>query len=358
MRTILGGAVVAALAFGGAAAPAQADSNVQCPLLQATLSIVNPLPPGWSAEQQTGSFSGHRVDGAVGSQVLVCEYGAAGSIQRAAPAGEACTRLPNRRFRCITIPPPAPIVVAQGQIVLSDGTSADLDGGGAPDMRLRQGGQLLRVLEPRNGARFSPQGMSTPTFNTCNTAPYSNASIPLVQLPIGVWLCVSTSDGNVARVRVAGIQGIPQLPLPINVVLNYTAWSPPTGGGGGGPLPPAPVYSTGLLEIPQTFVFDLDEGEVGGSGGSADFWFQAATATQLYINPRNGAQIGVGNKTNRGYIGCADEVYSPNRVALNTLAPGNYICAVTSEGRVAQFRINAILGGTSKTLRIGYTTWE
>jgi hypothetical protein len=356
MRTILGGAVVAALAFAGAAVPAQADSNVQCPLGQATRSIVNPLPPGWQADAESGNFSGNRVEGPVGSQILVCTYGAAGSIQRAAPAGESCTRLPNRRFRCITIPPPAPIVVAQGQIVLTDGASADLDGGGAPDIRLRQGGQLLRVLEPRNGARFSPRGTSTPNFNTCNTAQYSNAAIPLVQLPIGAWLCVSTNDGNIARMRLTSIQGFPQLPLPINVVFNYTTWSQPTGGGGG-PLPSAPVYSTGLLEIPQTFQFDLDNGQVGG-GGNADFWFQAQTSTQLFINPRNGAQIGVGNKTNRGYVGCANEVYSPNRVALNTLAPGNYICAVTSDGRVAQFRINAILGGTPKTLRIGYTTWE
>jgi hypothetical protein len=357
MRTILGGAVVAALAFGGSAVPVQADSTVQCPFGQATRSIVNPLPPGWQADAETGNFSGNRVEGPVGSQILVCDYGPAGSVQRAAPAGESCTRLPNRRFRCITIPPPAPIVIAQGQIVLTDGSSADLDGGGAPDMRLRQGGQLLRVLEPRNGARFSPQGMSTPNFNTCNTAPYSNAAIPLVQLPIGAWLCVSTNDGNIARVRVTSIQGIPQLPLPINVILDYRTWSQPIGGGGG-PPPSAPVYSTGLLEIPQTFLFDLDNGQVGGGGGNADLWFQAQTSTQLFINPRNGAQIAVGDKSNRGYVGCANEVYSPNRVALNTLAPGNYICVVTSEGRVAQFRVNAILGGTPKTLRIGYTTWE
>jgi hypothetical protein len=356
----MGGAVLAALAFGWSAGPVQADSNIQCPLVQATRSIVNQLPSGWQADRQTGNFSGNRVDSSGGTQILVCEYGAAGSIQRAAPAGEACARLPNRRFRCITIPPPAPVVISQGQLILSDGQSGDLDDGGAPDVRLRQGGQLQRVLEPRNGARFSPQGTATPNFNTCNNAPYSNSAIPLIQLPIGVWLCVQTSDGNVARMRVASIQGIPQLPLPINVVFNYTTWStqgPGPGGGGGGqpPFPQAPVYSTGLLEIPQTFEFDLDEGEV--DGGTSDLWFQAQ-GSQLYLNPRNGAQIGVGNKTNRGYIGCANEVYSPNRVSLNTLAPGNYVCVVTSDGRVSQFRVNAILGGSPKTLRIGYTTWE
>jgi len=28
------------------------------------------------------------------------------------------------------------------------------------------------------------------------------------------------------------------------------------------------------------------------------------------------------------------------------------------EGRIAQFRINAITGTSPKTLKIGYTTWE
>jgi hypothetical protein len=45
-------------------------------------------------------------------------------------------------------------------------------------------------------------------------------------------------------------------------------------------------------------------------------------------------------------------------VAFNTLSVGDYICAATSEGRVSQFRINAITPGSPKTLTIGYTTWE
>ena len=356
MRMFLGSAVVAALAVGGTAVPVQADSTITCPLVQATRSIVEPLPPGWSADEDVNPLTGHRVDSSSGVQILICEYGSSGAIQRAGPAGENCSRLPGRRFRCITIPPPAPVVIAQGQIILSDNGSADIDDGGSADMRLRPGGPLTRVLDARNGARFSPRGSSRPSFNTCNTAPYSGNSIPIVQLPVGAWLCVSTSDGNIARVQVANIIGIPALPFPLTMTLNYTTWSLGGPGGGPGPLPPAPTYSTGLLNIPQTFQFDLDNGDVGSSGDS-DFWFQAATATQLYIDPQNGAQIAVGNKSNRGYWGCAAESYSPNRVSLNTLAPGNYICAVTSEGRVSQFRINAITG-TPRTLRIGFTTWE
>src|SRR3990170_329482 len=122
MRMFLGSAVVAALAVGGTAGPVQADSTITCPLVQATRSIVEPLPPGWSAE--VNSLTGHRVDSSSGVQILICEYGSSGAIQRAGPAGENCSRLPGRRFRCITIPPPAPVVIAQGQIILSDNGSA------------------------------------------------------------------------------------------------------------------------------------------------------------------------------------------------------------------------------------------
>jgi hypothetical protein len=350
MRMILGAAVAAALAVG-ASAPARADSMVQCPFFEATRTIVN-LPNGWSADEDTSTITDYRVEGQGNQQILVCEYGSAGTVSRNAPNGEICKKFPGRRFRCTTIVT-GPQVVAQGQIILPDNGNADLDGSGQSDMRLRPGGPLLRLLDPRNGASFSLMGPQQPKYDACVNAFYSGNSIPLIQLNIGSWLCVSTSDGNYARVQVANIQGVPQLPLPLTLFLNYTTWS----GAQNEPPPLAQTHSTGLLNIPQTFLFDLDEGAIG-QGPSADFQFQAQTATQLFITPRNGAQLAVGNKTNRGYDGCANENFSPVKVPLATLAVGNYICALTADGRIAQFRINAITGTTPKTLKIGYTTWE
>lgn len=117
------------------------------------------------------------------------------------------------------------------------------------------------------------------------------------------------------------------------------------------------TFSTGPLEIPQTWTADLDRGVVGDNG-AADIWFQAETADLLYLVPRNGAQLGVGNRTNRGQAGCAAARFSANRVSIRDIPVGSYICARTNEGRISQFRVNAISGGSPKTLSLGYTTWQ
>lgn len=364
MRMLLGTMVVAALAVTGSAFSAHADSTITCPLQTATRTVINTLPPGWAATQSVSQVTNWKVDFANGKQVLICEYGAAGSITRQAPLAENCTKIPNRRFQCVGLPPPPPPqagVISDGQIVLADNGTADLDDGGQPDIRLRADNPFLRLLEPMNGSEFSAQGTHKPTFQECVAAPYSASPILQTQLPVGVWLCVTTSDGNIGRLRVSGINGIVGLPLPMTIFFDHTTWD----GQGGNPQPPQPpqppgpvaVHSNGVLPIPQTFTFDLDSGQVG-AGPDADFQFQAVNPVQRFIKPVNGAQLAVGNKQNRGFNGCSNEAFSPSPVNLNNLAVGNFVCAATSEGRVAQFRINAISGGNPKTLTIGFTTWE
>jgi hypothetical protein len=110
--------------------------------------------------------------------------------------------------------------------------------------------------------------------------------------------------------------------------------------------------------VPQTYLFDLDEGNVV-SGSNADLWFEAETATQLYITPRNGARMWPGDLSNRGYDGCASGThYTTARVSLSDLPPGSYVCVKTNSGRYSQFRVNALTPGYPHTLKIGYTTWE
>lgn len=116
------------------------------------------------------------------------------------------------------------------------------------------------------------------------------------------------------------------------------------------------TFSTGRLDIPQTYLFDLDRGAVTEAG--ADFWFQAETRDLLYIVPRNGALMGVGDRSNRGQRGCASARLSRDRVSLRDVPPGSYVCVKTDRGRVSQFRVNSISSGSPKTLSIGYTTWR
>jgi len=116
------------------------------------------------------------------------------------------------------------------------------------------------------------------------------------------------------------------------------------------------THSTGPVELRQTYQVDFDSGRVTTSG--ADLWFQAETADQLYLTPVGGARIGVGNRANRGYDGCRTARMTRSRVALSDVPVGSYICMITGEGRVSQFRMNDISGTISKTLSMGYTTWR
>jgi len=127
------------------------------------------------------------------------------------------------------------------------------------------------------------------------------------------------------------------------------------------PLPPPPppipgIHSSGTVNIPQTYIVDLDTGALNAAG-PGDLWFEAQTATQFYLTPRNGAQMSVGGSTPRGYLGCAAASYSSGRVnAFATV--GRYVCVKTNAGRIAEVRINAIMGGGIKTMVMGYRTWN
>jgi hypothetical protein len=122
------------------------------------------------------------------------------------------------------------------------------------------------------------------------------------------------------------------------------------------PSDPPRTHTTGPLEVPQSYTFDLDAGGVGGAG--SDIWFHAVTNTELYLEPRSGAQMAVGDRSNRGRDGCAAASFSTSRVTLSAVPVGSYVCVRTNEGRISQFRMNAISSGSPKTLSIGYTTWR
>jgi len=122
------------------------------------------------------------------------------------------------------------------------------------------------------------------------------------------------------------------------------------------PEPPddAPVtFTTGPINLQQTYLADLDNGSIVNDDTS-DIWYEAETAVEKYITPRNGAKLALGDGSNRGFDGCSDEDFSSDRVSLDDIPPGTYVCVTTSEGRISQFRFN---GFTGTTMKLGYTTW-
>ncbi|MEE9434999.1 MAG: hypothetical protein V3V15_12250 [Sphingorhabdus sp.] len=122
-------------------------------------------------------------------------------------------------------------------------------------------------------------------------------------------------------------------------------------------LPSRPrTHTTGPLNIRQTFLADLDSGRITQNG--ADIWFQAETRYRLFVTPRNGAKIAVGNRSNRGFAGCSRAHFHSGKVALSSIPVGSYVCVKTNQGRISQFRVNGLSSGSPKTLSIGYTTWK
>jgi uncharacterized protein YraI len=119
------------------------------------------------------------------------------------------------------------------------------------------------------------------------------------------------------------------------------------------PLPITPVtYSTGAINLPQTFQANLDNGNVGSAG--ADIWYHAVNPLQKFIEPRNGAKLAKGDGSNRGFAGCSTETFSSAPISIWAIPVGTYVCAKTNQGRISQFRIN---GYTGTTMKLGYTTW-
>jgi len=122
---------------------------------------------------------------------------------------------------------------------------------------------------------------------------------------------------------------------------------------GAPPPPPAPVtFSSGLINLQQTFMANLDNGNVGASG--ADIWYRAVTPVNKFITPRNGAALALGDGSNRGFAGCSTESFSAAPLSVWTVPIGSYVCVRTNQGRISQFRLNGYAG---TTMKLGYTTW-
>jgi len=74
-------------------AAASAETVIRCPLPQATRNVTERLPPNWWTTPVASRVTGTRIQQIGGRLALMCRYGEAGSIQRNAPHGQACTAI-------------------------------------------------------------------------------------------------------------------------------------------------------------------------------------------------------------------------------------------------------------------------
>lgn len=173
-------------------------------------------------------------------------------------------------------------------------------------------------------------------------------------------MCVYGPVGSVQReapanhtctAQTGGFECVPRvrlLPIPIPIPRPRPELTPVTPSA-------AVVHVQGVGVVHQTYLFDLDTGAETSAG--ADFWFQAVTSTELYLAPRNGARLALGDGSDRGHGGCSAASFSTTRIPLASVPVGTFVCARTSEGHISQFRVDAI-AGSPRTITLTFTTWQ
>ena len=233
--------------------------------------------------------------------------------------------------------------------------------------------RLIATIAAAAAAFFAVSSAANAETISC---PLSTATRTITNhLPPGWWTTpiqntltqtkIQNIGGKPALMCVYGPSGSIQRDAPTNQICSAQSGGfdckPKFGLGAMKPIPGvllASVHKSGPLVVPQTYLFDLDNGSVGGSAG-ADMWFEAKTATARFMTPRNSASIWVGNRSNRTKAQCAaGSGYTNNAVSMVLLPAGSYACVKTNEGRFAIFKVVNITGAAVKNLEIEFTTWN
>ncbi|MCO6442224.1 MAG: hypothetical protein J5I81_14370 [Nitrococcus mobilis] len=137
------------------------------------------------------------------------------------------------------------------------------------------------------------------------------------------------------------------------------------------PVEPAeediPADKTGRFAVSQTWHGDLDLGrEVprGASRSEADFWFQARTATDRSVVPKNGAQLRLMRHSGQqaptlvqikqALVGGGNTA----EIDVRRLRPGRWVAVRTSAGGHAAFTVTQPVGASPAELRLQYHYWR
>lgn len=215
---------------------------------------------------------------------------------------------------------------------------------------------LLAVLVVASAADASPDEtyMACPLHEAhrviSNPLPSGWWSTPIVERLTGT--AIERIGGEATLVCRYGSAGQIQMRQPAQQVCTAVQ-----GGFRCGGTPTGRLHSTGSFLAQQTYLFDLDVGALALADRGADIWFEAMTESDLYLTPTNGAQLALGDGTERGFAGCRSADFSATRVPVSA-ALGRFVCAMTSDGRLSQFHVARLSGTSPRSLTIHYTTWN
>lgn len=117
---------------------------------------------------------------------------------------------------------------------------------------------------------------------------------------------------------------------------------------------PETIHTAGVTLSPRDVV------NMDGSGNGpwdSDVWLQGDTQNSAMLSSFGDALMGKPGRQ-QGYNGCRNARFASRAIMLEDMNVGDYVCVKTSEGRVAEFRINELRIGRDISVSIGYTTWR
>lgn len=257
------------------------------------------------------------------------------------PPSATPTTPPTETFTPTPTPTPVPaLLYAQFFLDVPQTWDADLDTGyiGAGDEAefwFHAVSADERYVEPQNGALLVRVEVEEMRAEVCAAATLSGDPIPVNELTTGSQVCYLTNQGRYGYFQLLAPVG----PSPGTLNLSFTTWA------------------AGVLDVPQTWLVDLDTGIVG-VGPDSDIWFQAETADERFVSAENGASIALMGTEPPGYEGCLVAPYTTGRIHVNDLPAGTYVCYFTNLGHYGQFLVNADVGPSPGTLSLTFFSWE
>lgn len=130
------------------------------------------------------------------------------------------------------------------------------------------------------------------------------------------------------------------------------------------PTPGLTTFVTRTINLEQTCTVDLDSGTIGPWPETrSDLWFEAVRQGERYLTPEYGARLAVVGAVAPGVTGCQVAPVVPNRIPLDVLTAGTYLCGYTNLGQVAEIRIDQAAppyvpgSGVAPILKMTVTTY-
>jgi hypothetical protein len=117
---------------------------------------------------------------------------------------------------------------------------------------------------------------------------------------------------------------------------------------------PVTFHTAGVTLSPRDVV-NMDG--TGNGPWDADIWLQGDTQDSAMLSSFGDAVMAKPGPQ-QNHRGCKNARFAGRTIKLKEINVGDYVCVKTSEGRIAEYRINELRIGREISVSIGYTTWQ